>query len=494
MAFDSFLCDFAFSLDGDDADLVGGTIFYWSNQGLTLPTMQVLNMSIGGRRQAQVEAILQQSWQTQRVVLHTDTDSVLTDPATLGIDFDLSATAVAATEQTTQATLTSLIAFWQGCHCVQPQWRLDNEKMEAYLREIEPQLTTPAVNAGVLFQDGRLHATPAVAGTAIDIAKTIAYLQAHGSLVVENGLLPVALRAAEPTVLSTADWVAQENGRLDTTLTLPLFDPIKGTNNEVSISPEHWNLWLTLNGQDEPEWQIEESALSQFTAEQITFEDHRYIDSAEAGVMLTAVLQAHLLGETISPTPLRIYHGPQVHEVQSGDTFARIGRVYGVPYPWLQQANPDVTDLAIGQLITVPSIDAFLPLPVIRHKRLVVSIAEQTMWAYEDDALIWEWTISTGIDSSPTWPGVYQVRSHEENAYAGNWDLWMPNFMGIYQPVPTSEFMNGFHGFPTRGGSNLLWTNSLGTQVTYGCVLVGNEQMTQLYTWAEEGTVVEIRP
>ena len=65
-----------------------------------------------------------------------------------------------------------------------------------------------------------------------------------------------------------------------------------------------------------------------------------------------------------------------------------------------------------------------------------------------DGQLKWEWPASTGIDSSPTAPGVFQIQSHEPNAYAGNWDLWMPSFMGIYRPVPTSEFMNGFHGFP----------------------------------------------
>ena len=101
---------------------------------------------------------------------------------------------------------------------------------------------------------------------------------------------------------------------------------------------------------------------------------------------------------------------------------------------------------------------------------------------------------STGIADSPTSPGVFQVQTHEENAYAGNWDLWMPSFMGIYRPVPTSEFMNGFHGFPTRGGSQLLWTGNLGQSVTYGCILISSDNAQALYNWAEEGVVVEIQP
>ena len=56
------------------------------------------------------------------------------------------------------------------------------------------------------------------------------------------------------------------------------------------------------------------------------------------------------------------------------------------------------------------------------------------------------------------------------------------------------DFTNGFHGFPTRGGSQLLWTNSLGTRVTYGCILISNDHIRQLYDWAEDGVVVQITP
>lgn len=85
------------------------------------------------------------------------------------------------------------------------------------------------------------------------------------------------------------------------------------------------------------------------------------------------------------------------------------------------------------------------------------------------------------------------MRSHDLRAYAANWDLWMPYFMGIYQPVPGNDFMNGFHGFPSRGGSQILWTKNLGAPITYGCILVSTDNAIALYKWAEEGVVVEIR-
>ncbi len=193
---------------------------------------------------------------------------------------------------------------------------------------------------------------------------------------------------------------------------------------------------------------------------------------------------------------VRVFYHDRQHVVQSGETLSSIGRDYGIPYPWLEQANPDAANgLFVGQTVTIPSPDALLPLPIVQNKRIIVSITQQRVWVYENGNLLkWEWAASTGIDESPTSPGIFQIQSHELKAYAGNWDLWMPNFMGIYRPVPTSDFMNGFHGFPTRNGSQLLWTSSLGRKVTYGCILLSSDNAATLYDWAEEGVVVEIRP
>src|SRR5690606_11597904 len=192
---------------------------------------------------------------------------------------------------------------------------------------------------------------------------------------------------------------------------------------------------------------------------------------------------------------VRIRHHDTQHTVQPGETITSIAWDYGVPYPWIQQANPGLGDtLSVGQSITIPSADNFFDFPVVPNKRIVVSISQQRTRVYENGQLKWDWPASTGINSSPTWPGVYQIISHVPNADAANWNLWMPNFLGVYRPVPGQEFTNGFHGFPTRGGSQLLWTNNLGTRVTYGCILLSSDNARLLYDWAEDGVIVEILP
>jgi lipoprotein-anchoring transpeptidase ErfK/SrfK len=160
----------------------------------------------------------------------------------------------------------------------------------------------------------------------------------------------------------------------------------------------------------------------------------------------------------------------------------------------IQRANPGVNleALSAGQTINMPSKDELLPLPIVSSKRIVVSISQQRMWVYENGQVRWNWPASTGIPDSPTMPGVYQIQSHEKNAYAGNWNLWMPYFMGIYEAVP--GFMNGIHGFPSRGGSQILWENALGRTVTYGCILISTQNSKLLYDWAQEGVVIEVKP
>jgi lipoprotein-anchoring transpeptidase ErfK/SrfK len=160
---------------------------------------------------------------------------------------------------------------------------------------------------------------------------------------------------------------------------------------------------------------------------------------------------------------------------------------------WLVlQANPAINPdrLQVGQELTIPSQDMLTPHLPVPGKRVVVSIAEQRARLYENDALIHDWPISTGIADSPTSNGVFQVLAKEENAYASLWDLWMPHFVSIYPAGP--DFYNGFHGLPTLSNGRRLWEGLLGTPASYGCIILGLEQAEVFYRWAEVGVVVVV--
>jgi len=319
-------------------------------------------------------------------------------------------------------------------------------------------------------------------------------LRQNPAQVFLDGRLELISSPVNPVVADVSAIMQEANQLLTTSVTVRAFDPVNGQENFWQVSPDIWGKWLSIDIDEshpvEFRWSLQdEPARAFFLSQAQSLGADRYLDW---GLAISSLRSA--IASQDAEMSLRVYHHPTQHIVQPGETFASLGRELGIPYPWIQEANPDVGErLSVGQIVTIPSPDEMLPLPIVENKRIVVSIGQQHMWVYENGDLKWDWLASTGIDSSPTSPGVFQVQSHEENAYASIWNLWMPYFMGIYRPVPDSGFMNGFHGFPTRDGATLLWTGNLGHQVTYGCILISTSNAAQLFEWADEGVVVEVQ-
>jgi hypothetical protein len=122
-------------------------------------------------------------------------------------------------------------------------------------------------------------------------------------------------------------------------------------------------------------------------------------------------------------------------------------------------------------------------------KYILVDISEQHMYVYEGDALIYSFVASTGINNA-TRVGTFAVQSKIPNAYGSTWDIWMPNWLGIYW---SSGLENGIHALPILSNGAILWEGYLGRPVSYGCVVLGTYESQLLYEWAEIGTPVEIQ-
>ena len=122
-------------------------------------------------------------------------------------------------------------------------------------------------------------------------------------------------------------------------------------------------------------------------------------------------------------------------------------------------------------------------------KYILVDISEQHMYVYEGDALIYSFVVSTGINGG-TRAGTFAVQSKIPNAYGSTWNIWMPNWLGIYW---SGGLENGIHALPILPSGATLWEGYLGRPVSYGCVVLGTYESQLLYDWAEIGTLVEIR-
>jgi tetratricopeptide (TPR) repeat protein len=122
-------------------------------------------------------------------------------------------------------------------------------------------------------------------------------------------------------------------------------------------------------------------------------------------------------------------------------------------------------------------------------KRIEIDIAKQRMYVYQGETLLHDWVCSTGKSGSGTATGRFRVQSKISEAWAGQWSLRMPYWLGIYW-VGTIE--NGIHALPINANGTTLWAGVLGTPASFGCIILSTENARTLYHWAEIGTPVWI--
>jgi LysM repeat protein len=473
--------------------LVGLVYVYFSDWNV--PGVQSLGADLGGKTTTEAVKALRHEWAQRSIVVTDGTATWTLPPERLGITLDVDAMIRQSHELGRTPDSLREVIERRGEITIPPIWKFDRGTADALLGVMAGQLEVAPQNAGVRVVNGQLEASTATLGRRLDVTATLNWLQAHTWDAVLQRHLNLVVVPVQPAYTDVGPALARAQLLLADPISVRLYDPVKDEKASWTITQTVMGGWLLLHGDPAKpgsfDWMIDPARVEAYLLTQAaTLGSDRYIQTKDA----TAAVTTSMTGNH-GEVRLRVYHHPQKHVVTAGETLSSIALEVGVPYPWIQQSNGGLgDDVRAGQVITVPSLDLFVPLPVVENKRIVVNITKQKMWDYENGKVKWEWQASTGIRSSPTNPGVFQIQTHEPNAYAANWNLWMPYFMGIYRPVPISNFMNGFHGFPKRGGTQLLWTDDLGHPVTYGCILVSSENAKTLFDWAEEGTVVVIQP
>ena len=478
------------------AAFVAGAAFLYGG-GKILPGVSVAGIAVGGMTEEEAARALAASWDGSSIVLRDGTRAWSAAPADLGLTLDaqVSAAAARAWGRSDGGPAAAFRAVSSEV-TLAPVVSVDWARLSEYLDESRAAIDVPARNAGVQLISGQAQERPAEPGRALDIPATLDRLRADPGGGLADGALDLVLIDTIPEIADASALVAQANALLASPFIVHGYDPIRNEWVDWTAPPEVWAEWIGVSSDADSSsgllLSLEAAGPAEFLNSVARFDDERSITVDEA---VAAMQQAIATGRTEATT--RIWHAETTYTVGAGQTLARIGEEVGIPYPYIQAANPGINAnaLSAGQVLTLPSRDILVPLEVVPHKRIVVSRSQQRMWAYENGQVIFDWPVSTGIASSPTAPGVFQVQSHEINAFADQWDLYMPHFIGFYHPGPNVDVMNGFHGFPTSAsGGYLLWTDDLGRPATYGCVLLSLENASTLYGWAEEGVVVEVTP
>jgi lipoprotein-anchoring transpeptidase ErfK/SrfK len=361
------------------------------------------------------------------------------------------------------------------------------------LETLAPEVYVAPANASLIIQADDIVPVPAQAGRELDVEATVAVLPHAISVGTEGLVLNLMTTQVEPPIGNPGPAQAQVEALLAQPFTLSAYDFLTGVNTQWSAEPAVVANWLTVHENEEVTRLIvgpKEDAIraylgeldSQLTTDQVVVDVDKTLSEIQTAIAATQ-----------NQATVVLAHPPRTHVVQPGDTMMSVGQSYGFPVWRLIEANPDIdaNDLRPGQEIVIPTIDLLFPLPLITDQRIVVDISDQRMVAYAGETLVYDFICSTGIASSPTLPGTFQILSKEEEAYASSWDLWMPHFMGVYRSGP--DFTNGIHGLPTLSGGSILWEGHLGSPVSYGCIVIGLEEAAQLFEWTQLGTLVVIQ-
>lgn len=472
---------------------VSGTALYYKETERIFPGVRSGAVLLDNQRVSSAAGQLDLFWnQTPNFVLSNGGKTWPVPPSSLGLWIDPGATAQKAYQvgRGEDGIVELLRLFRRKQIEVEPVVVFNAQLARDALTQISQSLSSaPQDSRLVLGQDGRWIATRAQAGMTLDVADALAQISADPQATLRQGYFELKIMSVPARI---SDWSA-ELAHINTFYERPLKMFAYDAINDERI---FWNVpqnlvadWVRLDDpQGQPYLQVDVEQFQNYLIEWQTGIGNREIESTQALESLSAKWQS---GETFE---ILLRHRASTYTVQTGDNLVGIGFKVGLPYWKIQEANPGTSIIGVGrgQVLTIPSPNEMLPYPVVPNKRVVVSISQQHMWIYENWELRSEYKISTGMDKSPTLPGVFQIQTHELNAYAAIWDLWMPHFMGIYEAVP--GFMNGIHGLPLLSSGKRLWGNVLGSKASYGCIIMDLQAADDLYNWAENGVVVEIQP
>ena len=141
-------------------------------------------------------------------------------------------------------------------------------------------------------------------------------------------------------------------------------------------------------------------------------------------------------------------------------------------------------------------------MPRVGGQLILVSLAQQWLWAYQNGTLLFDTPVTTGMPQLPTPDGTYQVQWKETNVTF--YSPWPPGSPYYYSPEHINYAMyfayNGYfiHDAPWRPkfgpGTNYPHTDSDGQVRTgsHGCVEVPTPAGAWLYNWAPDGTTIVI--
>ena len=463
--------------------------YLWS--GRIFPNVYAMGLAVGGLTPAEAEKAILDYWNADLAIdvtvdgEHLDTVS----PDGLGLSIDASTMAGAAKSS-------GLAGIPFGIN-VEPVLAVSHGRAQGLLLDLTESIYVQQYEAGYKWSGGKLITVPGRRGRHLDITESLKHLKDQAPTIVTYGRFQLPTISLDPTVLDSSPFLDEALGFLRAGVDLRGYDPFKNEMLAFNVDQKLAAAWLTAG---ENGLSVRAEAFNEFVERenQKLLRDGRYIDR----LLATEKLQEAL--NTSSPDViLRLNYLPDEYVVERKDTGYRIGRKRGIPYELIRDANPTVNwnAMVVGDKVQIPSRDVIIPEDPVPHKRIIIDLETQWLVGFENGNLAFDWAISSGRETAPTYPGIFQILTHDQIAFGGSFALcdeagtncnqWeMAWFMGIYEVVP--GLMNGFHGAVLLPNGNLLGGGGVYEPTTFGCIMSLDKNARLLFDWADPGTMVEI--
>ncbi|KUK97928.1 MAG: Uncharacterized protein XE06_0244 [Anaerolineaceae bacterium 46_22] len=470
-----------------------GVIIYFQVRQLNLPGVFVYDQPVGMMSIQETSASIDLTWnKNRRINLISNADpeiSYWVSPAELGLWVNPQSTADAAyAVGRSKAPFKDIRASIQGePEVIFPVLYFDETIARETLAKFVKSIDITPLDAQIEYKDGQWLAHESAEGRKLDIDSTIQCLVEDAFNIMLTGTHHLEIKPQSPTVFDLSPVIDEIETVISQDLSLTAYDPILDESFKWSVPVEIKQSWVSVK----PEDYAVSIAYDQNKVRDLlkTWEKDLGEGRTFEGFQLENIIKGWQEGQT---PHLMLRHNPTSYTVSPGESLWSISLKLGIPMYHIMAANEELTtnNIKSGMVLNIPSKNILLPLPVVENKRIVIDMSEQRMTVYENGGIRNTYIVSTGVSNSPTMAGIFQVQTHELNAYASNWDLYMPHFMGIYEAWP--GFMNGIHGLPLLSSGQRLWASTLGSPASYGCIILDLAAAEDLYTWAEPGVVVEI--
>ena len=469
-------------------------IFFVSNYLLAdrvFPNVYAMGLPMGELTPADAEQAILEHWDSQlSISIFVDGEALeQVSPQELGLSIDAAAMAASA-----KSAGLAGIPFGYD---IAPVVSVAHSRAQTLLLNLTESIYVPQVEAGYKWAGGRLVTLPGRRGRHLDIKASLDRLKAEAALVVSERRYELKTIPLNPNVADSSPFLDAALVLLNEGLRVRAYDPFKNEMVTYNIDQPLAAEWLIAGSNG---LAVREEAFARFIAaeNEKLVQGGRYIDKLLA---VDKLQQALNRGEP--DFTLRLNYLPDDYEIVRQDTGYRVGRKRGIPYELIRDANPTVSwsSLVVGQRIQIPSRDIMIPEDPVPNKRIIVDLESQWLVGFEDGQLRFDWGISSGREEAPTYPGIFQILTHNEKAFGGSFALcneagtncnqWeMAWFMGIYEVVP--GLMNGFHGAVVLPNGNYLGGGGVYEPTTFGCIMSVDGRARELFNWAEKGTMVEI--